>query len=129
MQMKVDPKGQWQLYAPVLPENCTSCGVIECDRVFGALVKFNATGMFAVVNARAVRKLDRFQVCHAIREWIAGSMCNNMPDNVDGIVDDHTTIALALMDGKSWEEMRQMKALNDWPETYVWLRKEMEVLS
>lgn len=69
---------------------------------------------------------EKIKKNRAIRDRIANDMCNGMPSNIDGIVDDHTAIACAVVDGKSWDQIEKMQELNNWPSTYVWLKKEME---
>jgi len=42
-----------------------------------------------------------------------------------GSKNDHWAVARAIKSGATWETISQMKELNDWPETYVWLKAEM----
>lgn len=39
---------------------------------------------------------------------------------------DHNKIAQCILNGDSKEQILQMKETNQWPETYVWIKNNME---
>lgn len=42
---------------------------------------------------------------------------------------DNKQIAAAIIAGKSFDEIDATTKINDWPETYVWLKNEMAINS
>lgn len=66
--MDVDRNGAWRLYAPTLPQGATPCGTItRGPGDTGALIRFDATGLYAQINSGAVRSLDQAEVARALR--------------------------------------------------------------
>lgn len=66
-RITVDPVGAWQIYAPTLPAGAVALGTVTRDGTdTGALVRYEATGLYAQVNAGAVRSLDGRKVAAAL---------------------------------------------------------------
>ena len=67
-RITVNPAGAWKLYANTLPAGSTPLGTVTRDGIdTGALVRFDATGLYAQINAGAVRNLDRRKVEAALQ--------------------------------------------------------------
>lgn len=56
------------------------------------------------------------------RNQIAAELLRGCPDESRA---DHEVIAQALRRGDSVSDILAMREVNDWPETYVWLRSEL----
>lgn len=66
-RLTVDINGQWRLYTSTLPADAVPLGTITCDGYdTGALVRFEATGLYAQVNTKAIRNLDGRKVAAAL---------------------------------------------------------------
>lgn len=68
-RLTVDQNGNWRHYSPVLPRGSTPLGTVS-DKDFGtgALVRIDATGLYAQVNAGIVRSLIQRKVEAALRD-------------------------------------------------------------
>jgi hypothetical protein len=63
----INPKGAWKIYAPTVPAGATPCGTVTRGQGdTGALVRFDATGLYAQCNGGAVRSLDQRAVRSAL---------------------------------------------------------------
>lgn len=71
-RLAVDLKGNWRLYSNVLPGHAIALGTVNRDGETGALIHFAQTGVFAQLNAQAVKALDRRKVLAAIAASNAG---------------------------------------------------------
>jgi hypothetical protein len=130
IDMQVEMNSLWVLYAATIPESAKALGTVRVDGKKGALVRFEATGEFARVNASAVKRLKKSEVQAAIREMIASEVCGFM--RVTENNDDyslHQRIAEMIRDGKSLEEIQEKENIIAFAYTYEWLKREMEVLS
>lgn len=56
------------------------------------------------------------------REQLADELLNDCPDEAQA---DHEAIAQALTRGDSYETILAMSELENWPETYSWLKAEL----
>ena len=66
-RITVDPAGNWRLYINALPAGAVPlCTVTRDGTDTGALVRYVATGLYAQVNAGAVRSLDGRKVAAAL---------------------------------------------------------------
>lgn len=64
------------------------------------------------------------------RDEIADELLEGCPDtepDADGRTEqsDHETVAEAIRSGQSWEQIEQMEELNSWPESYIWVKREL----
>ena len=77
-RLTVDVNGNWRLYTNTLPENATPLGTVTRDvGDTGALVRMDKTGVYAQINAGAIRNLDGRKVAAAM--GITGR-----PEEMDG---------------------------------------------
>jgi len=77
-RLTVDVNGNWRLYTNTLPENATPLGTVTRDvGDTGALVRMDKTGVYAQINAGAIRNLDGRKVAAAL--GITGR-----PEEMDG---------------------------------------------
>ncbi len=53
---------------------------------------------------------------------IADELMNGCPDE---LFDDHQEIASAIRAGKSFDEICASTNIDQWPETYVWVKTEL----
>lgn len=66
-RITVDAAGNWRLYSNTLPAGAVPLGTVTRDGTdTGALVRYEATGLYAQVNAGAVRGLDGRKVAAAL---------------------------------------------------------------
>ena len=66
-RLTVDVNGNWRLYTNTLPAGATAMGTVTRDiGDTGALVRIEATGLYAQVNAGALRSLDGRKVAAAL---------------------------------------------------------------
>jgi hypothetical protein len=59
------------------------------------------------------------------RDRIATELLRDCPEESRA---DHERIAEAVRGNWTWEHLRDSRELNRWPETYSWLKAEMETL-
>lgn len=77
-RLTVDVNGNWRLYTNTLPANATPLGTVTRDvGDTGALVRMDKTGVYAQINAGAIRNLDGRKVAAAM--GITGR-----PEEMDG---------------------------------------------
>jgi len=77
-RLTVDVNGNWRLYTNTLPANATPIGTVTRDvGDTGALVRMDKTGVYAQINAGAIRNLDGRKVAAAL--GITGR-----PEEMDG---------------------------------------------
>lgn len=77
-RLTVDVNGNWRLYTNTLPANATPLGTVTRDvGDTGALVRMDKTGVYAQINAGAIRNLDGRKVAAAL--GITGR-----PEEMDG---------------------------------------------
>ncbi len=77
-RLTVDANGNWRLYTNTLPANATPLGTVTRDvGDTGALVRMDKTGVYAQINAGAIRNLDGRKVAAAL--GITGR-----PEEMDG---------------------------------------------
>lgn len=66
-RLTVNTDGDWRLYTKTIPVNSTPLGTVTRDGLdTGALVRIDATGHYAQVNAGALRALDGRKVAAAL---------------------------------------------------------------
>ena len=66
-RITVDVSGNWRLYTNTIPANSTPIGTVTRDESdTGALIRIEATGLYAQVNAGAIRNLDGRKVAAAL---------------------------------------------------------------
>ena len=66
-RISVDTAGNWRLYCNTLPAGAVPLGTVTRDGAdTGALVRYEATGLYAQINAGAVRSLDGRKVAAAL---------------------------------------------------------------
>lgn len=66
-RITVDVNGNWQLYTNTIPAKSMPIGTVTRDESdTGALVRIEATGVYAQVNAGAIRSLDGRKVAAAL---------------------------------------------------------------
>lgn len=66
-RITVDSAGNWRLYCNTLPAGAVPLGTVTRDGTdTGALVRYEATGLYAQINAGAVRSLDGRKVAAAL---------------------------------------------------------------
>lgn len=66
-RLTVDVNGNWRLYTNTLPANATPLGTVTRDvGDTGALVRMDKTGVYAQINAGAIRNLDGRKVAAAL---------------------------------------------------------------
>lgn len=64
----IDPNSNWRLYTNTIPQGGTVIGAIHRGiGDVGALVHFEATGLYVQVNAGASRSLDQRAVSTALK--------------------------------------------------------------
>ena len=77
-RLTVDVNGNWRLYTNTLPANATPLGTVTRDvGDTGALVRMDKAGVYAQINAGAIRNLDGRKVAAAL--GITGR-----PEEMDG---------------------------------------------
>ena len=77
-RLTVDVNGNWRIYTNTLPANATPLGTVTRDvGDTGALVRMDKTGVYAQINAGAIRNLDGRKVAAAL--GITGR-----PEEMDG---------------------------------------------
>ena len=77
-RLTVDVNGNWRIYTNTLPANATPLGTVTRDvGDTGALVRMDKTGVYAQINAGAIRNLDGRKVAAAM--GITGR-----PEEMDG---------------------------------------------
>ena len=65
--LTINTAGAWRLYSPTLPAGCEPLGTVaRSGHDTGALVRFVATGLYAQVNAGAVRTLDQREIARLL---------------------------------------------------------------
>lgn len=64
--MTVDPNGKWRLYTNSIPAKTTVLGVVKHGDRTGALIRFQETGQYAMVNAGCAHVLDGRSVAAAL---------------------------------------------------------------
>jgi hypothetical protein len=64
--MTVDPNGKWRLYTNSIPARTTVLGVVKHGDRTGALIRFQETGQYAMVNAGCAHVLDGRSVAAAL---------------------------------------------------------------
>lgn len=68
-RLSVDPGGKWRLYSPVIPASARALGTVRRSiGDVGALIQFEATGIYAQANAGVVRTLDQSKITAALAE-------------------------------------------------------------
>lgn len=65
-KINVDPEGKWKLYCPVLPEGAEPLGTAKVGEKEGALIRFKATGLYAIAAAGAITNIDGRKVAAAL---------------------------------------------------------------
>lgn len=66
-RITVDQGGNWRHHAVTLPKGATPLGTVTREAGdTGALVRFDATGSYAQVNANAIRNIDGRKVAAAL---------------------------------------------------------------
>jgi hypothetical protein len=66
-RLSVDLDGKWRLYTETVPPGATPLGTITRSGYdTGALVQFERTGLYAQVNAGAIRSLDGRKISAAL---------------------------------------------------------------
>ncbi len=66
-RITIDAAGNWRLYTNTVPAGATPLGTVTREGAdTGALVRYEATGLYAQVNAGAVRSLDGRKVAAAL---------------------------------------------------------------
>lgn len=107
-KITVDAAGNWKLYTNTLPANSTPLGTVTRDGFdTGALVRIESTGLYAQVNAGAIRSLDGRTVAAALgtagrpSEMEGGKRVNVYLDA------DSLAIAAKLGDGNVSEGIRK----------------------
>lgn len=66
-RLTIDSAGNWRLYANKIPAGAVPLGTVTRDGAdTGALVRYEATGLYAQINAGAVRSLDGRKVAAAL---------------------------------------------------------------
>lgn len=115
-KITVDAAGNWKLYTNTLPANSTPLGTVTRDGFdTGALVRIESTGLYAQVNAGAIRSLDGRTVAAAL--GTAGR-----PSEMDGgkrvnvyLDADSLAIAAKLGDGNVSEGIRKALKITSLP--------------
>ena len=70
-RITIDLAGAWRLYATGVPAGAEVLGTIAQGPEVGALIRYRGTGLYAQLNAGAVRSLDQRKV-HAALEGARG---------------------------------------------------------
>lgn len=66
-RLTIDSAGNWRLYSNTVPAGAVPLGTVTRDGIdTGALVRYESTGLYAQVNAGAVRSLDGRKVAAAL---------------------------------------------------------------
>ena len=65
-RITIDPAGAWRLYATTIPAGAEVLGTITQGPEIGALIRYRSTGLYAQLNAGAVRSLDQRKVQAAL---------------------------------------------------------------
>ena len=69
-RLTVKPDGNWRLYTNTIPAGSIAMGTVSRgDLDTGALVKLAHTGLYAQINAGAMRPLDERKVEAAIKGY------------------------------------------------------------
>lgn len=71
-RITIDPDGAWRLYATTLPPGAEALGTVTRGAGdTGALIHYARTGLYAQLNASAIRTLDQRKVRAAL-EAVSG---------------------------------------------------------
>lgn len=65
-RITIDPSGAWRLYATTIPSGAEVLGTVTQGPETGALIHYRSTGLYAQLNAGAVRSLDQRKVSAAM---------------------------------------------------------------
>lgn len=65
-RITIDPSGAWRLYATTIPAGADVLGTVTQGAETGALIRCRGTGLYAQLNAGAVRSLDQRKVSAAM---------------------------------------------------------------
>lgn len=65
-RLTVNADGNWRLYATTIPAGADVLGTVTQGAETGALIRCRGTGLYAQLNAGAVRSLDQRKVSAAM---------------------------------------------------------------
>jgi hypothetical protein len=78
----------------------------------------------AAINWHGRKKTYYKQEGEMNRKQIAEDLMRDCPDELEP---DHQEIADAILRGDTWAEILDMEETNAWPDTYVWLKTQIEI--
>ena len=67
-RLTVNADGNWRLYATTIPAGADALGTVTKGTETGALIRYRSTGMYAQLNAGAVRSLDQDKIRAALSQ-------------------------------------------------------------
>ena len=67
-RLTVNADGNWRLYSNTIPPGADALGTVTKGTEMGALIRYRSTGVYAQLNAGAVRSLDQSKIRAALSQ-------------------------------------------------------------